>query len=248
MAAAAAATAARRADSAPRPQDQRRARCRERVQASDAELRTARTSSLTTSMSAWLYTPRMSPSASEEHLYDFKGGSLRSPPGPPRGLRALASSRPRPQPGGPTVQPPTLQLVAIGITGRQGKHARSDAVAAVQVHAHSGRDTPHLAPCSRQARPGLLPPAARTPRSASLLLLSGSDQPSSRVLSSSERVMCPTSSGTPGHHARIGHRRPARSIQGGSASARRSANRTCAGCRLRSGSHARRRPSPPRGN
>ena len=108
MAAAAAATAARRADSAPRPQDQRRARCRERVQASDAELRTARTSSLTTSMSAWLYTPRMSPSASEEHLYDFKGGSLRSPPGPPpraAGARKLASSPAAWRPHGTTTDP-----------------------------------------------------------------------------------------------------------------------------------------------
>ena len=109
----------------------------------------------------------------ENFLYDFKGGSLRSPPGPARGLRALASSRPRPR-WRPPVQPPTLQLVAIGITGRrQGKHGRSAAVAAVHVHAHSGRDTLHLTPCPRRAGPGRCaqPPARRRPRSAWLLLL-----------------------------------------------------------------------------
>ena len=91
--------------------------------------------------------------------------------GPPRGLRALASSRPRPRPGGPRT--------ATDLAARRDRHHRPSVQAralrrcAVHVHAHSGHDTPHPDPCSRHGPPGHCgqPPARRTPRSTWLLLL-----------------------------------------------------------------------------
>jgi hypothetical protein len=109
--------------------------------------------------------PRDIPSShGEDFLYDFKGGSLRSPPAAPRGLRALASSRPRPR-GRPSHHQPPSQVAALS-PHRPQLVRLADTPEPEPSHRDLARrrpprrSRPALGPCSRRVRPDRRPDGA----------------------------------------------------------------------------------------